>query len=335
GYLLGRLEATLDMLRAHMEETDNVKPILITECGSLQAGRGAADYWLRLRSFSAFLHKLMSRPHQIDLSVPFVFTNMHWNPNSGNVAFVPTEGASARGPLADFEPTPVAHFFELWRDFDGRRLPVETSGLAPVGLNATAVYQGNRLQLALTNMTSRQLSVDLSDIASDTLNASSIHQRRLRYNDGQVIYEDAISLPHSKAVPVDAEETTVVTFSFDKMIQPAKKLHREFAYAAGTAVTADQSRAFQIEIHDASKIDSAKLVIGIHRNSGLEEAVAGTFNGQSFESHPEWAHEFDQLMAPLEISISKDWLQKNNQIEIKSQPGLTITSVHLIHDRFE
>lgn len=335
GYLLGRLEATLDMLRAHMEETDNVKPILITECGSLQAGRGAADYWLRLRSFSAFLHKLMSRPHQIDLSVPFIFTNMHWNPNSGNVAFVPTEGASARGPLADFEPTPVAHFFELWRDFDGRRLPVETSGLAAVGLNATAVYQGNRLQLALTNMTSRQLSVDLSDIAGDTLNASSIHQRRLRYNDGQVIYEDAISLPHSKAVPVDAEETTVLTFSFDKMIQPAKKLHREFAYAAGTAVTADQSRAFQIEIDDASKIDSAKLVIGIHRNSGLEEAVAGTFNGQSFESHPEWAHQFDQLMAPLEISIPKTWLQNNNQVEIKPQPGLTITSVHLIHDSTE
>ncbi|MFG0266604.1 MAG: beta-agarase [Rhodopirellula sp. JB055] len=333
GYLLGRLEATLDMLQAHMEETDNVKPILITECGSLQAGRGAADYWLRLRSYSAFVHKLMNRPHQIDLAVPFVFTNMHWNPKSGNVAFIPTEGASARGPLSDFQPTPVANYFELWRDFDGRRLPVETSGLAAVGLNATAVYQGNRLQIALTNMTSRQLSVDLSEITGDSLNASSIQQRRLRYNGGQVIYEDSNSLSESKTIPVDAEETTVVTLLFDKQIDPAKTLHREFAYAAGTAVTADQSRVFQIEIDDASKIDSAKLVIGVHRNNGLGEAIAGTFNGQSFESHPEWAHQFDQLMAPLAISISKDWLQKNNQIEIKPQPVLTITSVHLIHDR--
>ncbi|WP_047817045.1 beta-agarase [Rhodopirellula islandica] len=332
GYLLGRLEATLDMLQAHMEETDNVKPILITECGSLQAGRGAADYWLRLRSYSAFVHKLMNRPHQIDLAVPFVFTNMHWNPNSGNVAFIPTEGASARGPLSDFQPTPVANYFELWRDFDGRRLPVQISGLATVGLNATAVYQGNRLQIALTNMTSRQLSVDLSNFAGDTLNASSIQQRRLRYNDGQVLYEDANSLSDSKAVPVDAEETTVVTFWFDKQIQPTKTLHREFTYAPGTAVTADQTRAFQIEIDDASKIHSAKLIIGVHRNSGLEQAVAGTFNGQSFESHPEWAHQFDQLMAPLEISIPKTWLQNNNQIQIEPQPGLTITSVHLIRD---
>ncbi|ELP33401.1 hypothetical protein [Rhodopirellula baltica] len=333
GYLLGRLEATLDMLQAHMEETDNVKPILITECGSLQAGRGAADYWLRLRSFSAYLHKLMSRPHQIDLSVPFVFTNMHWNPTSGNVAFVPTEGASARGPLADFQATPVAHFFELWRDFDGRRLPVATNGLAEVGLNATPVYQGNRLQIALTNMTSHQLSVHLSDITGEALHASSIQQRRLRYNDGEVIYEDAISLSDSNAIEVDAEETTVLTFTFDQTIQPKKTLLRKFAYAAGTAVTADQSQTFQIDIDDASDIESAKLVVGVHRIKGLEQAVSGTFNGHRFESHPEWTHKFDQLLAPLEIPISKDWLQNNNQIQIEPQPGLTITSVHLIRDR--
>jgi len=39
-YLLGRLEAILDMFWAHMHETHNIKPILVTECGSLQPGRG-------------------------------------------------------------------------------------------------------------------------------------------------------------------------------------------------------------------------------------------------------------------------------------------------------
>jgi agarase len=335
GYLLGRLEATLDMLHAHMEETDNVKPILITECGSLQAGRGAADYWLRLRSYSAFVHKLMNRPHQIELAVPFVFTNMHWNPNSGNVAFTPKPGASARGPLADFEATPVANYFELWRDFDGRRLPVETSGLATVGLNATAVYQDNRLQIALTNMTSHQLSVDVSDIAGDELTPSSIQQRRLRYNDGEVLYEDAVSRSNSQAVPVDAEETTIVTFSFDETIQPSKTLFRKFAYADGTAVISDQLRTFELAIRETSTIDSATLVIGVHRTNGLEQALSGTFNGHPFESHPEWSQQFDQMFAPLEISISKDWLQQHNEIAIAPQPGLTITSVHLIHDSVE
>ena len=42
-YLLGRYEATLDMLRAEMHNVDNVLPILITECGSLQNGRQASD----------------------------------------------------------------------------------------------------------------------------------------------------------------------------------------------------------------------------------------------------------------------------------------------------
>ncbi|MEM6472642.1 MAG: hypothetical protein AAF802_23985, partial [Planctomycetota bacterium] len=52
-YLLGRLEATLNMFVAHMDGTNNRKPILITECGSLQLGRSASDYWLRIRSYTA------------------------------------------------------------------------------------------------------------------------------------------------------------------------------------------------------------------------------------------------------------------------------------------
>jgi len=55
-YLTGCLEAILDMFRAHMHGTDNVRPILVTECGSLQPGRGPSDYWLRLRSWSAYTH---------------------------------------------------------------------------------------------------------------------------------------------------------------------------------------------------------------------------------------------------------------------------------------
>ena len=65
-YLLGRYEAILDMLRAHMHKVDNVLPILITECGSLQNGRQPSDNWLRLYAWNAYLTKSMQRPDQID-----------------------------------------------------------------------------------------------------------------------------------------------------------------------------------------------------------------------------------------------------------------------------
>ena len=49
-YLLGRYEAILDMLHAHMHKVENVLPVLITECGSLQNGRQPSDNWV-LRPF--------------------------------------------------------------------------------------------------------------------------------------------------------------------------------------------------------------------------------------------------------------------------------------------
>ena len=90
-YLLGRYEAILDMLRAHMHKVDNVLPILITECGSLQNGRKPSDNWLRLYAWNAYLTKSMQRPDQIDLFVPFIFLHMSWNPNSGDAAFTPKD----------------------------------------------------------------------------------------------------------------------------------------------------------------------------------------------------------------------------------------------------
>jgi len=122
-YLLGRYEAILDMLRAHMHKADNVLPILITETGSLQNGRLPSDNWLRLLAWNGYLTKSMQRPDQIDLFVPFVFLHMSWNPMSGDAAFTPKNGKRSR-TIEDFEKTTIANYFELWRDFDGRRLPV-------------------------------------------------------------------------------------------------------------------------------------------------------------------------------------------------------------------
>jgi agarase len=147
-YLLGRYEAILDMLRAHMHRVDNVLPILITECGSLQNGRHPSDNWLRLYAWNAYLTKSMQRPDQIDMFVPFIFLHMPWNPNSGDAAFTPKVDRKRHHKFEDFEPTTIAHYFDLWRDFDGRRLPV---ALDRDWLDVVAVHDGDRISLAVTN----------------------------------------------------------------------------------------------------------------------------------------------------------------------------------------
>ena len=323
-YLLGRLEAILDMFQAHMHGTDNVRPILITECGSLQPGRGPSDYWLRLRSFSAYMHKFLQRPNEIELCVPFAFLNVPWNPGSGNAAFIPIEGEPTSAAIAGHKPTPVTHFFNLWREFDGRRIPVRHD---QKWLDVTAVHQGRKICVAMTNMSGRRMNINLSGIADK--NFQSAFQRRLYYRDGKVHYQDRKDLTGLSAVEVDVEETTIVIVNLNSPLQIDGVLHRSFAYAPDTAVKAKQATSYEIFIDSNSDIDAAKLIIGVHKSGGLKSPLKGTLNGNPIRSNANWAHDMQNLFAPISIEIDPTQLENRNKIELGAIPGLTITSIHL------
>ena len=329
-YLLGRLEAILDMLVAHMHETDNVKPMLITECGSLQPGRGPSDYWLRMRSYSAYMHKFMQRPQQIDLAVPFAFMSIPWNPKSGDAAFIPKEGMPNHCPPSDCDRTPLADWFELWRDFDGRRLPVEFN---QQWLDITALHSGDRVQLAMTNMGGRRLSVDLSAMSGE-LPIESVSQRRIYYQDGEVVF-DVQELQNTSTIPIDVEETTIVTLNLTQPAKPVGTVLRQRNYANGTAIKAAAAReeTIEIEIDDSQDVSAATLVIGVARTGGLGGPVKGTFNGKPFESKAAWAQEFNNLFAPVRIAMRPADLNSQNRVTIDVPDGTTITSVYLETDR--
>ena len=327
-YLLGRLEAILDMFVAHMHATDNVRPILITECGSLQAGNGPADYWLRIRSYSAYLVKMMQRPQQIDLVVPFAFMNIPWNPTSGDAAFIPKPGKRPNGPIEDFDSTPVKDFFELWRDFDGKRLPVRFD---QPWLDVVAVHNADAIRVALTNMGGRRLAVDLSGSVKE-LDVRGISQRRLYYEDGQVKYQDKIQVGDASQIPVDVEETTIVTIALNDPLEPTAILRKNFFYAGPTAVKFEDQPLAEFSIDDLDISDStrsATLVIGVQRDGGLDTPLEGTINGQPFSVNVDWASNMRHLFAPVRVNLDPTTLRSSINIAINKIPGLTITSVHL------
>ena len=332
-YLLGRMEAILDMFRAHMHATKNIKPILITECGSLQPGRGPSDYWLRIRSYSAYMHKLMQRPEQIELAVPFAFMSIPWNPQSGDAAFIPKPGKPNNCSLDECDPTPLKDLFELWRDFDGRRLPVSHS---QQWLDATAVYRENKLQVAMTNMGGRRLSVDLQALVGP-LKAKSISQRRLFYRDGQVHYQDNVTHKDAARIPIDVEETTIVTLELENSVQSKGVVLQKTAYSGATAVKVGSTSAHEckIELDSSSSIANAKLVIGVARQGGLQNPLVGKFNGVPFKSNAGWAKEFNNLFASIKIQLLPNTLKPKNTVRIESQPGLVITSVNLVVNQLD
>ncbi|TWT71378.1 beta-agarase [Crateriforma conspicua] len=324
-YLLGRYEAILDMLRAHMHKVDNVLPILITECGSLQNGRQPSDNWLRLYAWNAYLNKSMQRPDQIDLFVPFIFLHMSWNPNSGDAAFTPKTDRDRHRTIEDFDRTTVSHYFDLWSDFDGNRLPVD---FQRDWLDVVAVHDGERISLAVTNMGGRQIAIDLSDVAQ-RVGASAATQTRLNYHRGQVVFEPEHSVDASK-IPVDVNETTVIRLLLPQPLTPAGTLVMDRNYAHATAIKSDgQSKTFRINVTDAAHVKHAKLIVGVHRSGGITEPLAVQINGTPVSIDTGDADEFSEFFAPLDAAILPSLIQQENQIDIVAQPGTTITSVQL------
>ena len=324
-YLLGRYEAILDMLRAEMHRVDNVLPILITETGSLQNGREPSDNWLRLYAWNAYLTKSMQRPDQIDMFVPFIFLHMSWNPNSGDAAFAPKSDRERHITIEDFEPTTIANYFELWRDFDGHRLPVDVDR---DWLDVVAVHDGKRISLAVTNMGGRQISVDLSEVAQQ-VGATEALQTRLNYHEGEVVFEPEHSVDVS-AVPVDVNETTVVRLPLSRPLKPSGTLQLDRWYASETAVaTSGKPSSFRVNVDDAKSVESAKLIIGIHRGGGITKPLAVTVNETPITVDTGDASEFSEFFAPLDAALPASILQGSNHITIEAQDGTTITSVQI------
>tara|TARA_R110002049_G_scaffold182485_2_gene350296 strand:+ start:20773 stop:23139 length:2367 start_codon:yes stop_codon:yes gene_type:complete len=325
-YLLGRYEAILDMLRAHMHKVDNVLPILITETGSLQNGRQPSDNWLRLMAWNAYLTKSMQRPDQIDLFVPFIFLHMSWNPNSGDAAFTPKLDRERHRTIDDFERTTVSNYFELWRDFDGRRLPVQFSR---DWLDVVAVHDGKRISLAVTNMGGRQIALDLSSVAK-RLGSATASQVRLNYHDGAVVFQPEHRVDVA-AVPVDVNETTVIRLALETPLSPSGTLNQKRWYAPETAIKSDgQPANFDVGLEQADRIKSAKLVIGVHRRGGVTEPLVVKVNGTRVDVDMGDANEFTEFFAPLDAAVPAAILKSNNKVEVQAQNGTTITSVQLV-----
>ena len=325
-YLLGRYEAILDMLRAHMIKADNVLPMLMTETGSLQNGRKPSDNWLRLYAWNAYLNKSMQRPDQIDMFVPFLFLHMSWNPISGDAAFTPKADRKKHRTIEDFDRTTVSHYFDLWEDFDGRRLPVHFDR---DWLDVVAVHKGDRISLAVTNMGGRQIALDLSGVAKQ-VGATKAVQTRLNYHQGAVVFEPEHDVDVA-AVPVDVNETTVVRLVLQHPLTPKGKLNLNRWYAEETAVkSSGKAMFFEVEIEKPQAVEFAKLIIGVHRGGGVTEPLTVKVNGNPVQLDQGDAHEFTEFFAPIDAIVPVSILSGSNSIEVVAQKGATITSVQIL-----
>jgi agarase len=159
-----------------------------------------------------------------------------------------------------------------------------------------------------------------------------VTQKRLFYRDGEVQYQPSVGHADASAIPVDVEETTIVTLNLEQPLDTQGTSERKTHYAAGTALdskaTADHE--FNIQVDNAANIQSAKLVVGIQRKGGLQKPLAVNVNGNAISIDNESVKDCNNLFASLSVNLRTDQLKDSNAITIDPQDGLTITSVHLV-----
>lgn len=324
-YLLGRLETLLDMFEAHGVASGNIKPMIISEYGTLNNGMTETDYWERLRTYSAYLTRFMQRPDQIDLAVPFVFLASPWDPMSEQTIFIPRHKKRYSNNISDYRLTPCQHFFNLWRDFRGSYLYLPSPHRY---LKVVAVRNGKMVYLAMSNMSSSRLCISLGNFLKKS-DIDSAAQRRLYKLDGKIHYIDQASVTLDR-IPIEAEETTVVMIQLTDEPVPQQPLVLTKHYASTVVEKFDSEALMSISISDKKLLPAfATLNIGLYRSGGLPPTIPLVFNGNKMTIETAYAANYKEFFATIQTDIPIAQLKRENRIQIKLPPHTTVTSAHL------
>ena len=136
------------------------------------------------------------------------------------------------------------------------------------------------------------------------------------------------------AIPVDANETTVVRLAVDEPFAPSKTLQLDRWYATDTAVNGDGNPvSFEVKVESSDAVESARLIVGVHRRGGVTEPLVVDMNGTPITVNTGDANEFTEFFAPLDATVPVSMVRGNNKIDVTAQDGTTITSVQLVTHR--
>jgi len=164
-------EAILDMIEAYSYvKWGEVKPHAITEYGGIERGFGRDYTDLKsaqgIRSFNHMIFNLLERENDMLISIPFVTDKSTWHLTEKNnyqpygPALFRPKNLGQPNP-GGWEYTSKIHFFELWKEFKGKRVAISTDN---VDIQAQAFAHENKLYVALNNLDTEVQSVDLNFI---------------------------------------------------------------------------------------------------------------------------------------------------------------------------
>lgn len=316
-WLQGRLDCVLDLLCAEMHNSGNVKPLLITEYGTLLGGTREIDYWLRVSNYSSFMMQFMERPADFSLTVPFLLGYMHWEPDSG-FALV------KRNSLGDFELSKNAYFMDLWEGVGGEYLYLD-----PIHprVHSLAWKKGQQIFIAVNNQSGSSLKLRPELVLPSNNQVQSIRYRLPTYQNGRfLLVRDGLQIGES--LRIGNAETAVIIVETEAPTATSEQVLETAYYGQETILPLWEHATVTIETssQNISRLQSLTLRLGLEDKNGPSGTLKGLFNGHSFKIDLNSFASIENFFEYVDVTIPVNQLRDVNKITLSLEDDSTILS---------
>lgn len=339
GFLAGRFEAVMDLLKAHMENTDNVKPILITEEGSYNSLGTDVDYFQKLVTFNGYMLRFMDYADSMDMVVPYIYPIISWKPNGFTTFY--KYNATKDGILE--EMTPLEGYLDMWKDFRGAYIPSDAEctsetpaanddlNLASDRIFTKAVRNGDKVYLSVQNLNSHKVNLDLDVALGDGVSISSVTRKHYFLENANLTYEE-VPVTDINNVDMRVEEMSVFEITLNDSPNFESELLRHVDYAKEELVASGENKDFTINT-DTTDLTSSELRVDFGKTgSGFDGNMTVKINGTEIGSRSlEYTNKSGDVFTVVNFDVNDTSVIKDgdNIITVSMPEGGKISSVQL------
>ncbi|OON96763.1 MAG: hypothetical protein ATN31_09195 [Candidatus Epulonipiscioides saccharophilum] len=330
GYLTGRLEADLDLLRNHMILEDALKPLIISETGTLHSGEGDPDYWIIVKNYNAYLVRYMNRANEFDQVVPFVLPAIWWDKEAPEGLWAYDENGRLIS-TAEEGLTPIKYFLETWDEYEGDLLPAESNDVNN-NIFVHSAQDGNVIYVAVTNMNPQRATIDLNLIL-DGQEIQKIERTSTFLDMGELHFLDNEPMESLEDIFMHVEETSIFKITLDSEPNITDTITRNTYYGDKILQDTGTPAEFTIAMSDENEVQSSVLRVSLGRQNGFQVPLNVKVNGYSFEQHDmSFSNKSDRFFSYVDFNIPVNILEENNEIVVNvDQTGGKISTVALIN----
>ncbi|ONI44494.1 hypothetical protein AN641_06835 [Candidatus Epulonipiscioides gigas] len=334
GFLSGRFEAVMDLLIGHMENTDNIKPFLITEAGNYNNLHTDIDYFQKLTAYNGYMLRFMDYPEVVDMYVPYLYALAGWAADRNINLYQFVNSKNQNQGIKD-QMTYAEAYVDIWKDFDGKYIlsdVVANDELVEERVFTKAVRDGDTIYLAVHNLNPARVELDL-DFGANIVSAS---KKQSYLENAELYYKEEI-VEDLDNIYMRAQEMAMFEIKLQEGTAFDGALARESYYSTQQLVDSGANKIFTINVDsfDNAKNEVATLRVNFGRETrGFDGHMDVSINGTHIGTRSlEYTNKSGDIFTFMDFDIPDTSAIKygENEITVSMPTGGVISNVKLIN----